>query len=32
MTTRTIIIYTIFAVIAISFGYLVWYVVRNDRK
>ena len=32
MTTRTIIIYTVLAVIAIGFACLVWYVLRNDRK
>ena len=31
LTTRSIIAYTILAVICISFAFLVWWVLRNDR-
>lgn len=32
MTARGIIAITILAVISISFMFLVWYVIRNDRR
>lgn len=30
--TRGIIALTIIAIIGISFAFLVWYVIRNDRR
>ena len=30
--TRGIVAFTIIAVIGISFAFLVWYVIRNDRR